>query len=207
MNYAKIYNSLIERGLSRVATDQYEIHHIVPRCLGGTDAATNLVKLTPEEHYVAHQLLVKMHPDNKSLIKAAQMMIPNRPSNKLYGWVRRKFAAAQAEAQSGEKNSQYGTKWINNSVDEKKVPRSEPVPTGWELGRKLKPKKVRISRRQQKKLLDKAAYKEYYRQYKELGWESFVTQTGYEYSQQNFVMRCSKLLEDFEPQNGRQRGK
>lgn len=37
-----------------------EIHHIVPRSFGGTDAKSNLVELTAREHYIAHALLWKM---------------------------------------------------------------------------------------------------------------------------------------------------
>lgn len=206
MDYTKIYQSLIERGLQRSSLDQYEIHHIVPRCMGGKDDDSNLVKLTPEEHYVAHQLLTKIYPNNKSLIKAAQMMVPNRPSNKLYGWVRRRFAEAQSEAQLGIKNSQHGTIWINNRDSERKIPRSEDIPEGWFPGRKLRPKKVKIYRRAPKKLLDTTQYREYYKLYKEVGWEQFVALTGYKYSKQNFVMRCSRLLPEFVAQNGKKRG-
>ncbi len=107
--------------------------------MGGSDDPTNLVNLTPEEHYVAHQLLIKMYSNNKRLIKAAQMMVPNRPSNKLYGWIRRKFAEAQSEAQAGEKNSQHGTVWIHNKQlrVSKKVKSGYILPNGWEFGRIL----------------------------------------------------------------------
>lgn len=65
--------------------------------MGGGDEKENLVHLTAEEHYVAHQLLVKMHPGNKSLVYATVMMGSARPksNNKIYGWVRRKFAETQ----------------------------------------------------------------------------------------------------------------
>ena len=32
----------------------YHVHHIVPRHMGGTDNPENLVKLTVEEHAMAH---------------------------------------------------------------------------------------------------------------------------------------------------------
>ena len=51
-----------------------EVHHIVPVCLGGPSIPANLVKLYPAEHYVAHKLLVKMHPNNTRLWYAAAMM-------------------------------------------------------------------------------------------------------------------------------------
>ena len=37
----------------------YEIHHILPKALGGTNDPSNLVKLTYFEHLVAHYLIAK----------------------------------------------------------------------------------------------------------------------------------------------------
>lgn len=92
MNYKLIYDQIVARGKERVLEGYKECHHIVPRCLGGTDDPDNLVNLTPEEHYVCHQLLVKIHPGNDKLIYAAKMMSCNsnglRPNNKLYRWLR-----------------------------------------------------------------------------------------------------------------------
>ena len=130
-----------------------EVHHIIPRCLGGTDDKINLVKLTPEEHYVAHQLLVKIYPKEPKLVKAATMMIPNRPSNKMYGWLRRRLAEIQSVEQGGINNSQYGTVWITNDLTEKKIKVAEDVPLGWSIGRKTKPKKIKVFLKEQKKLL------------------------------------------------------
>lgn len=102
MNYQLIYDRLIERGKNRVLNEYTETHHILPRCMGGTDEKANLVELTPEEHYVAHQLLVKINPANNKLIYAAMMMAAGteyvRRSNKQYGWLKRKFS----EGQTGE---------------------------------------------------------------------------------------------------------
>jgi hypothetical protein len=66
MNYKKIYDNLISKGRNRVLNCYVERHHIIPKCMGGTDDEENLVELTPEEHYVAHQLLVKIYPKNKA---------------------------------------------------------------------------------------------------------------------------------------------
>ena len=94
MNYHIIYQNLIERAQNRIILEYTETHHILPRCMGGADDKENLVELTPEEHYLAHQLLVKMHPENAKLVFAAVMMTCNsygkRSNNKLYGWLRRK---------------------------------------------------------------------------------------------------------------------
>lgn len=137
MNYGKHYDLLIDRAKNRKYDGYVEYHHIVPRCLGGTDDKDNLVALTPEEHYVAHQLLVKIYPGNHALVKAAAMMVPDRPSNKLYGWIRKKLAVAMSVSQTGSGNSQYGYFWIHNKELKvsKKVPGNYTVPDGWEIGR------------------------------------------------------------------------
>lgn len=106
MNYKKIYKRIISRAKNRVCEDgvYYESHHIKPCCffeLGRKDPLanvdSNLVMLTAEEHYVCHQLLVKMHPDNYSLIRAVDCMsmfsktTTGKSKNKKYGWVKKKL--------------------------------------------------------------------------------------------------------------------
>lgn len=55
MNYLKIYDQLIKTAKAKPKTNEYkEQHHIIPRCMGGSDDKDNLVYLTPEEHFVAH---------------------------------------------------------------------------------------------------------------------------------------------------------
>lgn len=105
MNYQKHYNLLIERARNRILEGYQEKHHIVPRCMGGTNDPENIVALTAEEHYVAHQLLVKMYPNNHGLAYSLIRMSAIDPkslfvvgrSNKTYGWVRRKFAQIHSE--------------------------------------------------------------------------------------------------------------
>lgn len=94
MNYQKHYDALINRAKNRLLEDYCETHHIIPRCMGGTDDPTNLVDLTAEEHYVAHQLLIKIYPNNSKLVFAATAMVMSSDTtirnNKLYGWIKRK---------------------------------------------------------------------------------------------------------------------
>ncbi|MFZ4600029.1 MAG: HNH endonuclease [Terrimicrobiaceae bacterium] len=62
MKYNLIYAQLIARAKERGCIDGYvERHHILPRCLGGSDDSSNLVALTAREHFVAHLLLAKMY--------------------------------------------------------------------------------------------------------------------------------------------------
>jgi len=101
MNYQKHYDLLMERARNRLLEGYSERHHVVPRCLGGTDEPDNLVRLTPEEHYVAHQLLVKINGKNQKLIFAAVMMGSTRKNNKTFGWLRRRHALAVSETLRG----------------------------------------------------------------------------------------------------------
>lgn len=205
MNYKKIYESLVEQGKSRILESYGEIHHIIPRCMGGTDDNFNLVKLTPEEHYVAHQLLIKIYPDNHKLAKAAAMMIPNRRSNKMYGWVRRKFSAAQSIDQSGIKNSQYGTKWAHNPLTKENKKIKGKIEDGWNAGKYKNPIIKSPSFREKNKEEQIRIHSEYYELYKKYGFDEFVKITNYKFSKQNLVQQFAKLLPEFAPQNGKKR--
>lgn len=109
MNYEKHYYTLIERRKASPALGYTETHHIIPKCIGGTDTPDNKVSLLPEEHFIAHKLLAKMYPNSYGLIKAVICMgmssrTHKRNYNKSYAWERRRMA----ELQSGEGNPFYG---------------------------------------------------------------------------------------------------
>lgn len=102
MNYQKIYDSLIDRAKNRILINVYvEKHHIIPKCVGGTNYKDNIVELMSEEHYVAHQLLVKIYEKLgntffvKKLLFALNLMSGksniNR-NNKYYGWIRKEVS-------------------------------------------------------------------------------------------------------------------
>jgi len=106
MNYQKIYKQLTATDMIAEYTEE---HHIIPDfffinrkrkgpkgwLVGNPDDPTNLVRLTPEAHYTAHQLLVKIYPEHVGLVFAAHRMTSGeRRNNKLYGWLRRKHATA-----------------------------------------------------------------------------------------------------------------
>lgn len=95
MNYLTHYNALIHRARDRTLVGYRERHHIIPKCMGGSNEPRNLVALTAEEHYVAHQLLVKIYPDVRGLITAAMYMAKQCSGNKAYGWIRRRLADLQ----------------------------------------------------------------------------------------------------------------
>jgi len=106
MDYTQHYNKLVKRAPKEKPLSYYtEGHHIVPKCMGGTNA-DGIAYLTPEEHYIAHLLLVKMYPGINSLVYAANMMTISkednkRVNNKKYGWLRKKHAIAVSESKKG----------------------------------------------------------------------------------------------------------
>jgi len=92
--YQKHYDALVERARHRAIEGYCERHHVLPRCMGGDNDPRNLVRLTAEEHYVAHQLLVRMYPSVGGLATAAVRMARQCSGNKAYAWLRRRHAEA-----------------------------------------------------------------------------------------------------------------
>ena len=58
--YTNWYHKIIENAKTRNLKGYGEKHHIIPKCLGGSNLADNIVKLTAKEHYVCHRLLTNM---------------------------------------------------------------------------------------------------------------------------------------------------
>lgn len=87
MNYKKNYCDYIEylKKLGKRNLEYSEKHHIIPRCLGGTNDKDNLIELTAREHFLAHYLLMKIYPDNYKLADAFRMMgVFNKKDQKRY---------------------------------------------------------------------------------------------------------------------------
>lgn len=66
MDYISIYKQIISQARlkekDRICDNVYlEEHHIVPRCMGGLNIASNLVFLTAREHFICHWLLFKKY--------------------------------------------------------------------------------------------------------------------------------------------------
>ena len=75
--YTRWYNNIINRGLDRELPTVYtEKHHIVPKCLGGSNFSINLVILTAKEHFICHLLLTKMvsRDNNRKVLFAFRQM-------------------------------------------------------------------------------------------------------------------------------------
>jgi hypothetical protein len=110
VDYTRHYNKLIKRAPKIRPTNYFtEGHHVVPRCIGGTDN-DGIAYLTPEEHYIAHLLLVKIYPNEPKLVYAANAMSTyklngRRLNNKSYGWLRKKHSKIVKEFLTGKPRS------------------------------------------------------------------------------------------------------
>lgn len=62
--YTRWYYAIIEKRRVDESHEQSEVHHIIPRSLGGTDEPNNLVRLSYHDHAWCHWLLTKMTSGN-----------------------------------------------------------------------------------------------------------------------------------------------
>jgi hypothetical protein len=85
--YTSWYYSIIDRASSRILPDDTytEMHHIIPKSLGGSNKLDNLVKLTAREHYICHRLLPKMTVGNfrKKMVYALWCIVNVKNNNQL----------------------------------------------------------------------------------------------------------------------------
>ena len=110
MNYKQIYNQLISKRQQETPPKNCytETHHIKPKCLGGTNETTNLVRLTAREHYIAHLLLAKIY-NTYGMYAAVIYMQTGRHKNRhfkfnsrLYQKIREEFANKMSQKMKGK---------------------------------------------------------------------------------------------------------
>lgn len=78
-----ILDITINRGRFAIPDGEYkEEHHIVPKCMGGTNDKENLVHLYAREHIIAHKLLTEIYPNHKGVCDAFWQMCNYRKYNK-----------------------------------------------------------------------------------------------------------------------------
>ena len=77
--YLNRYKKLIEycKDNPTVSID-YETHHIIPKCLGGTDDVNNLIKLSTRHHFLAHWILWKTYMTQGLAYAFFMMMVVNK---------------------------------------------------------------------------------------------------------------------------------
>lgn len=76
-----IQNILDTRGRFNCGEEYHERHHILPKCMDGSDEDDNLIDLFAREHFEAHRLLALENPDISKLTRAWWMMSHMNKSN------------------------------------------------------------------------------------------------------------------------------
>jgi hypothetical protein len=97
MNYRQHYDNLIASRKDRILDPFicYEKHHILPKCLGGTNDKENLVLLTAREHFICHWILVRIHTNNSKLIYSFHAMCTQNKTGERYTPSSRTYAEAK----------------------------------------------------------------------------------------------------------------
>lgn len=118
MNYKDFIDDIINtRGRYGCGEEYHERHHIIPRCIGGTDEKENLIDLYAREHFIAHKLLAKENPHNQSLQCAWWMMSnigrENGENRRCTSEEYEEARIAFSNSQKGENNFMYGKTGYN----------------------------------------------------------------------------------------------
>lgn len=116
--YTSTYSSIVNKAKNENRKKHngvyYESHHIIPKCLGGTNDRTNLVLLTAREHFICHLLLTKMvtgQAQIKMNIAMTNFLRTSKTHNRDYNVTSRFYKYIRekcAKAQSGSRNPMYG---------------------------------------------------------------------------------------------------
>ena len=111
--YEEFINHIIQtRGRFACGDEYHETHHIIPKCMNGTDDKDNLIDLFAREHFEAHRLLALENPENKKLIHAWWLMSTTLNANKRRVKITpEEYEEAKkivSKTMSGENNPMYG---------------------------------------------------------------------------------------------------
>lgn len=158
-----IQNILYTRGRFACGDMYHERHHIIPRCMGGTDNAENLIDLFAKEHFEAHKLLALENPDNDKLIYGWTMMAFVKDKNQQrymltadeYEEARIALSMVASEKYGGENNPFYG----KHHTDETRNKMKESSEKRWsrpEEKEKAKIAKANMSQETRRKMSESA---------------------------------------------------
>jgi len=124
MNYQKIYNQIIERADNRAKTRKEaretlgysERHHVVPKCMKGSNHKENLRFLTAKEHFLCHLLLCEIYPNNYKL-KQAIFLMSNIPVHKVSARLYERLKKEYSISISGINNPGYGKSTLVRMIE------------------------------------------------------------------------------------------
>ncbi len=118
--YYKWYFALMKKSQERGLVDVLsEKHHIIPKCMGGSNKKNNKVDLTLREHYIAHLLLPKFvssSADRSKMIYAffrfGGRKTESRTTSKMYKRMRKVYT----KSVSGKGNPFYGKRHTTETL-------------------------------------------------------------------------------------------
>lgn len=100
----------MERAKSRTLTSYAEVHHIVPKSLGGSNLKANKVKLTAREHFLAHWLLWRIHKNRQMAMAFFAMTRKGKGQERILTSTKYEIAKkAMSVSKRGANNYWYGT--------------------------------------------------------------------------------------------------
>lgn len=114
MDSQRIYDQIIDRAKNRKKPDCYcELHHVIPRSLGGSDEKINLVYLTAREHFIAHWLLKNIHKNKQMIYAFFAMTKPvgngrTRYTSHSFKYAKEAMAVYMSEKMRGKNHPFYG---------------------------------------------------------------------------------------------------
>jgi ribosomal protein L37AE/L43A len=117
MDHIKVYNNLIQKRKDfPLDSNEYgENHHIIPKCLGGTDDKSNIIRLSFREHFLAHHLLWKHYRTSKlahaffSMLRCSEGQKRNITARQ-YETAKQAHVEALRETMKGSGNNFFGKK-------------------------------------------------------------------------------------------------
>ena len=76
----------------------------------------------------------------KECFKTGKLKTPNWTGKKHKEENKKRIGEANSIKLKGKNNSQFGTCWITNGIENKKIKKTDKLPKGWKLGRVIKSK-------------------------------------------------------------------
>lgn len=128
LNDPMCMNLIIGGGGGKISDEQQRSRSIA----GGLAFANKLKsdpKLLKQVQMIASNNLKKLHEKGTFNYNTFQGKTHSEET-------KNKIGKANSIRQSGYNNSQYGTCWITNEIDSKKIHKGDLIPDGWRLGRK-----------------------------------------------------------------------
>lgn len=132
--YTKWYNQIIQSSQENPNSGYTERHHIIPKCLKGSDDKSNIAILSARQHFICHLLLTKMveKEHHKVKLRYAAILISHTrddiyTSNRMYALLRAnlkhtpEWIAKRAKSRTGCKYSEESKKRISDIAKKRHV--------------------------------------------------------------------------------------